>query len=163
MAIYRGGKLVGAGGDIAPTIFTDGVTLEGDGTENNRIRVKNAGINTVHLGESVQRRTYHPARSDRCNQFSYNPLSHNRVMCEGVHRTVKSQPLTNPKTALSHTFNFIRSFLMNRILITGDKGFVGSHIRAALESTYDVVAAVKPCLKDRPEGTSDLTTEYMSN
>ena len=32
---------------------------------------------------------------------------------------------------------------MNRILIMGDKGFVGSHIRAALESTYDVVAAVK--------------------
>ena len=45
---------------------------------------------------------------------------------------------------------------MNRILIMGDKGFVGSHIRAALESTYGVVAAVKPCLKDRPEGTSDL-------
>lgn len=53
MAIYRNGKLVGAGGSIAPTIFTDGVTLEGDGSENNRVRVKNAGINTVHLGESA--------------------------------------------------------------------------------------------------------------
>ena len=53
MAIYRGGKLVGAGGSIAPTIFTDGVTLEGDGSDNNRVRVKNAGINTVHLGENT--------------------------------------------------------------------------------------------------------------
>ena len=53
MAVYRGGKLVGAGGDIATTVFTDGVTLEGDGSEDNRIRVKNAGINTVHLGENV--------------------------------------------------------------------------------------------------------------
>lgn len=53
MAIYRGGKLVGAGGNIAPTIFTDGVTLEGDGSENNRVRVRNAGINTVHLGENA--------------------------------------------------------------------------------------------------------------
>ena len=52
MAIYRGGKLVGAGGSIAP-IFTDGVTLEGDGSENNRVRVKNTGINTVHLGENA--------------------------------------------------------------------------------------------------------------
>lgn len=53
MAIYRDGKLVGAGGNIAPTIFTDGVTLEGDGSENNRVRVRNAGINTVHLGENA--------------------------------------------------------------------------------------------------------------
>ncbi len=53
MAIYRGGRLVGAGGSIAPTVFTDGVTLEGDGSENNRVRVKTAGINTVHLGENV--------------------------------------------------------------------------------------------------------------
>lgn len=53
MAIYRGGKLVGAGGSIAPTIFTDGVTLEGDGSRDNRVRVKNAGINTVHLGENA--------------------------------------------------------------------------------------------------------------
>ena len=34
-------------------IFTDGVTLEGDGSDNNRVRVKNAGINTVHLGENT--------------------------------------------------------------------------------------------------------------
>ncbi len=53
MAIYRDGKLVGVGGNIAPTIFTDGVTLEGDGSKNNRVRVKNAGINTVHLGENA--------------------------------------------------------------------------------------------------------------
>ena len=53
MAIYRDGKQVGAGGNIAPTIFTDDVTLEGDGSESNRVRVKNAGINTVHLGENV--------------------------------------------------------------------------------------------------------------
>ena len=53
MAIYRDGKLVGAGGSIAATIFTDGVTLEGDGSKNNRVRVKNAGINTVHLGENA--------------------------------------------------------------------------------------------------------------
>ena len=46
MAIYRGGKLVRS---IAP-IFTDGVTLDGDGSENNRVRVKHTGINTVHLG-----------------------------------------------------------------------------------------------------------------
>ena len=49
MAIYRGGKLVRS---IAP-IFTDGVTLDGDGSENNRVRVKNTGINTVHLGENA--------------------------------------------------------------------------------------------------------------
>ena len=49
MAIYRGGKLVRS---IAP-IFTDGVTLDGDGSENNRIRVRNTGINTVHLGEDT--------------------------------------------------------------------------------------------------------------
>ena len=53
MAIYRGGRLVGAGGGIASTVLTDGVTLEGDGTENNRVRLKTAGINTVHLGENV--------------------------------------------------------------------------------------------------------------
>ena len=53
MAIYRGGKLVDAGGSIALTVFTDGVTLEGDGSENNRVRVKNTGINTVHLGENA--------------------------------------------------------------------------------------------------------------
>ncbi len=28
---------------------------------------------------------------------------------------------------------------MNRILMTGDKGFVGSHIRAALEGEHEVV------------------------
>ena len=44
MAIYRDGKLVGAGGSIAPTVFTDGVTLEGDGSKNNRVRVKNDGV-----------------------------------------------------------------------------------------------------------------------
>ena len=49
MAIYRGGKLVRS---IAP-IFTDGVTLEGNGSENNRVRVKNTGINTAHLGENT--------------------------------------------------------------------------------------------------------------
>ena len=53
MAIYRGGRLVGAGGSIASTVFTDGITLEGDGSENNQVRVKNAGINTVHLGENA--------------------------------------------------------------------------------------------------------------
>ena len=52
MAIYRGGKLVDAGGSIARTIFTDGVTLEGDGSRNNRVRVKHAGINTLHFGEN---------------------------------------------------------------------------------------------------------------
>ena len=30
MAIYRDGKLVGAGGSIAPTVFTDGITLTVD-------------------------------------------------------------------------------------------------------------------------------------
>ena len=53
MAIYRGGRLVGTGGSIASTVLTDGITLEGDGSENNRVRVKNAGINTVHLGENA--------------------------------------------------------------------------------------------------------------
>ena len=53
MAIYRGGKLVGAGGSTGLTVFTDGVTLEGDGSENNRVRVKHAGINTVHFGENA--------------------------------------------------------------------------------------------------------------
>ena len=53
MAIYRGGKLVGVGGSIASTVFTDGATLEGDGSSDNRVRVKNAGINTVHLGENA--------------------------------------------------------------------------------------------------------------
>ena len=53
MAIYRGGRLVGTGGSIATTVLTDGITLEGDGSENNQVRVKNAGINTVHLGENT--------------------------------------------------------------------------------------------------------------
>lgn len=53
MAIYRGGRLVGAGGSIASRVLTDGITLEGDGSENNQVRVKNAGINTVHLGENA--------------------------------------------------------------------------------------------------------------
>ena len=53
MAIYRGGRLVGTGGSIATTVLTDGITLEGDGSENNRVRVKHTGINTVHLGENA--------------------------------------------------------------------------------------------------------------
>ena len=53
MAIYRGGRLVGVGGSIASTVLTDGATLEGDGSSDNRLRVKNAGINTVHLGENA--------------------------------------------------------------------------------------------------------------
>ena len=53
MAIYRGGRLVGTGGSIATTVLTDGITLEGDGSENNQVRVKHAGINTVHLGENA--------------------------------------------------------------------------------------------------------------
>ena len=53
MAIYRGGKLAGVGEGIASTVLPDGITLEGDGSENNPVRVKNAGINTVHLRENA--------------------------------------------------------------------------------------------------------------
>ena len=63
MAIYRGGKLVGAGGSIAPTIFTDGVTLEGDGSENNRLRVKEAGVGANQIAPNAVGRTQIAARA----------------------------------------------------------------------------------------------------